>query len=232
MSVYVAEPAPNVPLASSVQFVIGTREEPRLRLGALRVRRQLYELDTRQMQFDIEEVAQFCSSRLGRELPPAELQQLLAKTEGWPAALELAALALHDAVDPADFIAQFAGTDSSVVDYLGEDWAAYPPRYNPKTPAGEKARRRLIDLAWLVHYGEDEDFRLHGRRRLKSHSTRLGKLGEKIGPVAKNNRHHASVRVGGVGGELDGGREHKGGAVRRCGETHRWRCIDDQVHHG
>lgn len=104
----------------TVQFVIGTREEPRLRLGALRVRRQLFEVDIRQMQFDIEEVAQFCRSRLGHALPPAELQQLLAKTEGWPAALELAALALHDAGDPADFIEQFAGTDSSVVDYLGE----------------------------------------------------------------------------------------------------------------
>ena len=45
---------------------------------------------------------------------------MLAKTEGWPAALELAALASHDAGDSADFIEQFAGTDSSVVDYLGE----------------------------------------------------------------------------------------------------------------
>ena len=104
----------------TVQYVIGSREEPRLRLSGLRVRRQLFELDIRQMQFDIDEASQFYRSRLGRHLPPPDLQQLLTKTEGWPAALELVALALAGADDQAKFIAQFAGTDSSVVDYLGE----------------------------------------------------------------------------------------------------------------
>jgi len=104
----------------TVQFVIGSREEPRLRLSGLRVRRQLFEFDTRQMQFDADEASQFCRSRLGHDLPPPDLQQLLTKTEGWPAALELVALAIASAGDQAKFIAQFAGTDSSVVDYLGE----------------------------------------------------------------------------------------------------------------
>ena len=49
----------------TVQYVIGSREEPHLRLSVLRVRRQLFELDTRQMQFDINGASQFYRSRLG-----------------------------------------------------------------------------------------------------------------------------------------------------------------------
>jgi len=104
----------------TIQYVIGTRETPPLRLGALRVRRQLFELDMRQMQFGVIEAAQFYRSRLGRELAAGDLQQLLDKTEGWPAAMELSALALAGGLDQREFIEQFAGTDSSVVDYLGE----------------------------------------------------------------------------------------------------------------
>src|SRR5262249_54032338 len=103
-----------------VQYVIGSRAGPGLRLSALRVRRLLFEIDLRQLQFGIAEASQFFRDRLGRELPSGQLQLLLDKTEGWPAALELAALVLADAADPAGTIGQFAGTDSSVVDYLGE----------------------------------------------------------------------------------------------------------------
>src|SRR6201988_2404334 len=54
-----------------LQQVIGSREKPRLRLSGLRVRRQLRELDLRQLQFDMQETSQFYRSRLGRELPRA-----------------------------------------------------------------------------------------------------------------------------------------------------------------
>src|ERR1700728_1146042 len=46
------------------QIVIGSREEPRLRLSGLRVRRQLYELGVQQLQFDADEANQFYKSRL------------------------------------------------------------------------------------------------------------------------------------------------------------------------
>lgn len=103
-----------------LQIVIGSREEPRLRLGGLRVRRELFELGVRQLQFDAEEASQFCRNRLGRDLPAQDLQRLLTKTEGWPAALELVAMALADPTEQTAFIEHFAGTHSSVVDYLGE----------------------------------------------------------------------------------------------------------------
>jgi ATP/maltotriose-dependent transcriptional regulator MalT len=104
----------------TLQLVIGTREKPSLRLSGLRVRRQLLELDLRRLQFDPEEAAQFYRDRLGQDLPKRDLQRLLTKTEGWPAALELAALALSRVTDRGEFIEHFAGTDSSLVEYLGE----------------------------------------------------------------------------------------------------------------
>jgi LuxR family maltose regulon positive regulatory protein len=101
-----------------LQYVIGTRQDPGLRLSGLRVRCQLLELGAEQLQFDAAEAAQFYRSRLGRDLPATDLQALLSKTEGWPAALELAALVLAGLSEPQAFIQQFAGTDTSVVDYL------------------------------------------------------------------------------------------------------------------
>jgi LuxR family transcriptional regulator, maltose regulon positive regulatory protein len=103
-----------------LQYVIGTRRDPGLRLSSLRVRGQLLELGAEQLKFDAVEAAQFYRSRLGRDLPAPDLQTLLTKTEGWPAALELAALVLAGSSESKAFIQHFAGTDTSVVDYLCE----------------------------------------------------------------------------------------------------------------
>ena len=102
----------------TLQYVIGTRRDPGLRLSGLRVRCHLLELGAEQLQFDAAETAQFYRNRLGRDLPALDLQTLLTKTEGWPAALELAALVLAGSSEPNMFIQHFAGTDTSVVDYL------------------------------------------------------------------------------------------------------------------
>src|SRR6202163_189544 len=93
-----------------LQYVIGTRQDHGLRLSGLRVRSQLLELGAEQLQFDAAEAARFYRSRLGRDLPELDLQTLLTKTEGWPAALELAALGLAGAIGPKTVIPAFART--------------------------------------------------------------------------------------------------------------------------
>ena len=52
------------------------------------------------------------------------------------------------------------------LDYLGESWSAYESRYRPKTRAGEKARRRLIEFAWLANQSSDERFHKEIARHL------------------------------------------------------------------
>ena len=59
-----------------LQFVIGTRQDPGLRLSGLRVRCRLLELGAEQLQFDAAEAAQFYKSRLGRDLPAPEFADL------------------------------------------------------------------------------------------------------------------------------------------------------------
>jgi spore coat protein CotH/Ca2+-binding EF-hand superfamily protein len=44
------------------------------------------------------------------------------------------------------------------VEYLGEDWAPYQQRYRPKTGAGAKAKRRLIEFTQLVQKTDDKTF--------------------------------------------------------------------------
>jgi ATP/maltotriose-dependent transcriptional regulator MalT len=104
----------------TLQQIIGTRDRHYLRLSGLRLRGELFVLNSRQLRFDSAEASEFYRSRLGRDLSPQELQRVLIKTEGWPAALELVALALAGLTEQSAFIEHFSGIDSSVVEYLGE----------------------------------------------------------------------------------------------------------------
>ena len=60
-------------------------------------------------------------SMAGVELVPADLAALLRHTEGWPAALYLAALSLRGRQDPHRAVAGFAGDDRLVADYLRDE---------------------------------------------------------------------------------------------------------------
>ena len=104
----------------NVQQIIGSRQTRHLRVSALRMRGQLFELDLRQLRFDEQEALQFLRGRLGRDLPGLDIARLLSRTEGWPAALELVALAVATRENPTRFIEDFTGTDCTLVDYLGE----------------------------------------------------------------------------------------------------------------
>jgi len=45
------------------------------------------------------------------------------------------------------------------VEYLGEEWPAYENRYQPKTPANAKSKRRLIEFTRLVQKADDKTFK-------------------------------------------------------------------------
>ncbi|MES2127940.1 MAG: LuxR C-terminal-related transcriptional regulator [Pseudomonadota bacterium] len=103
-----------------IQFVLGSREASGVRLGGLRVRGSLFELDQRRLAFDNDEAMRFCQARLQHQPAEHELRQLVHKTEGWPAGLELVTLALREEPEQTDLIEDFTGTDRGVVEYLGE----------------------------------------------------------------------------------------------------------------
>jgi ATP/maltotriose-dependent transcriptional regulator MalT len=58
-----------------------------------------------------------------------EVLRVLARTGGWAAGLQLAALQLRGRADPAAFIERFTGADSHIVNYFGEEvLASQPPK--------------------------------------------------------------------------------------------------------
>lgn len=103
------------------QLVIASRSLPDLRLGRLRARGQLLEIDVARLRFTLDETAQYFTLRRATPLPAEDLARLHEKTEGWVAALWLASVSLEQAASTSEFIARFSGTEQAVADYLAED---------------------------------------------------------------------------------------------------------------
>ena len=108
-------------LPEGVHVVISTRADPTLPLSRLRVRGDLAELRADNLRFSAAEAVEFFSSRLGALLSEQDVLRLLARTEGWAAGLQLAALRLRDRPDRSDFIERLTGADWHIVNYLGEE---------------------------------------------------------------------------------------------------------------
>jgi LuxR family transcriptional regulator, maltose regulon positive regulatory protein len=113
---------------ATFRLVIATREDPPLPLGRLRAGAELGELRADELRFSDEETEAFLTEALGLELSADDVARLQARTEGWPAALYLAALSLRGRPDASALIERFAGDDRYVVDYLtAEVLARQPP---------------------------------------------------------------------------------------------------------
>jgi LuxR family maltose regulon positive regulatory protein len=108
-------------LPPQVHLTISTRTDPALPLARLRVRGELTEVRAEDLRFTSEEAAAYLNESSGLHLTGSEVEALAGRTEGWIAALQLAALSLQGRADTAGFIAGFAGDDRYVVDYLLEE---------------------------------------------------------------------------------------------------------------
>ncbi len=100
-----------------LHIVLAGRADPPLPIERLRAGGALTELRIAELAFNREETAELCG-RLELELSDTEIDSLWARTEGWPAAMRLAALSLRGHSEPGRFLAEFAGTDRAVADYL------------------------------------------------------------------------------------------------------------------
>jgi len=105
-------------LPPQMHVVITTREDPPLPLPRLRARGQLTELRASDLRFTPSEAAQFLNEVMGLNLSVENIAALEARTEGWIAGLQLAALSVRGRPDPARFIESFTGSHRFVADYL------------------------------------------------------------------------------------------------------------------
>ncbi len=112
-------------LPPSVHVVLGTRADPDLPLARWRVRGELVEIRAADLRFTSEETAAYLTEVTGQQLAAGDVDLLEERTEGWIAALQLAALSLRGREDVSGFIARFAGNDRYLVDYLVEEVLAH-----------------------------------------------------------------------------------------------------------
>ena len=110
-------------LPVEAQLALATRTEPALPLGRMRAHRQLAELTRGELSMTGAEAGELLA-KVGVRLNSAQLDLLFERTEGWPAALYLAGLALTDQPDTGAAVAAFAGDDRIVVDYLRDEFLA------------------------------------------------------------------------------------------------------------
>ena len=108
-------------LPPQVHLVVSTRADPALPLARLRARGELVEVRAADLRFTLDEVASYLNEIIGLDLAANDIAALEARTEGWIAALQLAALSMQGRADIRGFIAGFAGDDRYIVDYLVEE---------------------------------------------------------------------------------------------------------------
>ena len=105
-------------LPPGLRLVLASRSDPPLPLARLRASGQLAELRAAELRFTAEEAAALLREAAGADLPGPAVAALAARTEGWAAGLQLAALSLRGQADPAGFVAAFSGSHRYVLDYL------------------------------------------------------------------------------------------------------------------
>jgi LuxR family transcriptional regulator, maltose regulon positive regulatory protein len=108
-------------LPPGLRVVVSGRADPPLPLARLRARGQLAELRAADLRFTPEEAAALLSETAGPALPGTAVAALVARTEGWPAGLQLAGLSLRGHADAAGFAAAFSGSHRFVLDYLADE---------------------------------------------------------------------------------------------------------------
>ncbi len=107
----------------ATQIALASHSEPALPLGRLRANRMLTEIDRGELAMTKPE-CQALLAGIGIELGPSDLDLLVERAEGWPAALYLAGTALLDDAEPGAAISRFAGDDRIVADYIRDEFLA------------------------------------------------------------------------------------------------------------
>jgi LuxR family transcriptional regulator, maltose regulon positive regulatory protein len=116
-------------LPPQAHLVVSTRADPALPLARLRARGELVEIRAADLRFTLDEVAAYLNDVTGLGLAAGDVAALEGRTEGWIAALQLAALSMRGRDDVAGFIAGFAGDDRYIVDYLVDEVLGAQPAH-------------------------------------------------------------------------------------------------------
>ncbi len=104
-----------------MHLVITTREDPSFSLARLRARGELIEIRIADLRFTTEEIINFFDSIPNLNLSTDDISTLEARTEGWIASLQMAAISMQRHDDLAGFLESFSGSHRFILDYLMEE---------------------------------------------------------------------------------------------------------------
>jgi LuxR family maltose regulon positive regulatory protein len=108
-------------LPPQLLLVVSTRDDPKLPVARLRACGQLTELRAADLHFTSAEAAEFLNQVMGLNLAVEDVAALEARTEGWIAGLQLAAISMQGHQDSSSLIKSFTGSHRFVLDYLIEE---------------------------------------------------------------------------------------------------------------
>ena len=148
---------------SNVRFVCSGRDCSALPRATLRTRGELFEIDNELLRFDAAEAGELFPA-----FDRARLDSLLARTEGWPVALQLARLWLEAKPGRSSLLDGFSGHTSEVAEYLTEQVLADLPQDVQSMLAEVAVVDQLNPDLVATITGSDQAWRLLlGERRLE-----------------------------------------------------------------
>ena len=100
-----------------LRLVLATRSDPSIPLGRYRLSGQLVEIRAAELAMTPDETRELLGP-VADSLSQAEIETLCQRTDGWAAALRLAAISLESIENPQRFVAEFAADDRAISDYL------------------------------------------------------------------------------------------------------------------
>lgn len=108
-------------LPKNMHLVMTTRVDPPLPLARFRAHDDLTELRANDLRFTLDETAEFLKKAMGLNVSAEEVAALEARTEGWIAGLQIAALSMQGHEDISEFIESFSGSHRHILGYLAEE---------------------------------------------------------------------------------------------------------------
>ena len=124
------------------RIVLGGRSVPAIRLGRRSLAEPLEELGPDDLAFSAAEARAALRAGRGPALPDQAVDELVALTEGWPAGLHLAKLALEAEADPARAIRSLTGGGGDVARYIEQELLS---------AVSDDDRRFLLETSVLGH---------------------------------------------------------------------------------
>lgn len=105
-----------------LHIILSTRSTPPLSLSRFRARGELAELRMADLRLNPDEIQQWLMRQIP-DVPPASIEMLTEKTEGWAASLQLVLSSLNgkDAAHAQQFITELRGTHRYIFEYLADE---------------------------------------------------------------------------------------------------------------